>query len=66
MFNECLKDPDFRKFNKTIEDRNWNWKDENFEYSPTRLKQNSGYIGSYCMDGLAMALHIVYHTNSFK
>ena len=25
-----------------------------------------GYIGSYCMDGLAMALHTVWHTNSFK
>lgn len=25
-----------------------------------------GYIGSYCMDGLCMALHTVLFTNSFK
>jgi len=30
------------------------------------MNQYSGYIGSYCMDGLSMALHIIYHTNSFK
>lgn len=24
-----------------------------------------GYIGSYCMDGFAMALHTVMFTNSF-
>lgn len=60
------KDPNFFKFNKTLMDRNWNWKDVNFEYSPTRLRQSPGYIGSYCMDGLAMALHTVYHSKSFK
>ncbi len=30
------------------------------------MKQQPGYIGSYCMDALAMALHTVWHTNSFK
>lgn len=25
-----------------------------------------GYIGSYCMDGFAMALHTVWNTKSFK
>ena len=25
-----------------------------------------GYIGSYCMDALAMALHTVWHGKSFK
>lgn len=24
-----------------------------------------GYIGSYCMDALAMALHTVYHSETF-
>jgi len=47
-------------------DRNWNWKAENFRYSPTRVKQNPGYIGSYAMDGLAMALHILWSTSSFS
>ena len=46
--------------------RNWNWKSENFKYSPERVKRNPGYIGSYCMDGLAMALHILYYTTSFE
>ena len=26
---------------------------------------SAGYFGAYCMDGLAVALHSVYHTNSF-
>ena len=46
--------------------RNWNWKDKNFKYSEERVRKQSGYIGSYCMDGLAMALHVLYYTNSFK
>jgi len=25
------------KFNKMLDDRNWNWLDPNFKYSPTRL-----------------------------
>jgi ADP-ribosylglycohydrolase len=56
----------FKSFNKKIEDRDWNWKSALWNYSPTRLKLNSGYIGSYCMDALAMALHICYHTASFQ
>ena len=47
-------------------DRDWNWKKKDFRYSPTRSKQQPGYIGSYAMDGLAMALHVCYYTNSFK
>ena len=45
--------------------RNWNWKDQNFKYSEERARNNPGYIGSYCMDGLAMALHVLYYTNTF-
>jgi ADP-ribosylglycohydrolase len=46
--------------------RNWNWKDKDFKYDKERAKKQSTYIGSYCMDGLAMALHVLYHTNNFK
>ena len=46
-------------------DRDWNWKKKDFRYSPTRAKENPGYIGSYAMDGMAMALHVVYHTKQF-
>ena len=47
-------------------ERNWNWKDKNFKYSENRAKRNPGYIGSYCMDCMAMALHVCYVTNTFK
>mmetsp|Transcript_84615 Transcript_84615/g.248120 ORF Transcript_84615/g.248120 Transcript_84615/m.248120 type:complete len:265 (-) Transcript_84615:17-811(-) len=47
-------------------DRNWNWKDPNFRYSPGRAASNPDYIGSYCMDNLAMALHCVWSTSTFS
>ena len=47
-------------------DRNWNWKEKDYRYSPSRSKLQPGYIGSYAMDGMAMALHVVYYTNSFR
>jgi len=47
-------------------DAYWNWKDPNYSYSPTRAKQQPGYIGSYAMDALAMAFHCVYYTESFE
>ena len=45
--------------------RNWNWKDKNFKYSKERAENNPGYIGAYCMDCMAMALHVCYVTNAF-
>lgn len=58
--------PKFKKFNKSPElDRNWNWRTKDFTYSDTRNKDQPGYIGSYCMDALAMALFLAYHTDSF-
>ncbi|MCP5505739.1 MAG: ADP-ribosylglycohydrolase family protein [Chlamydiales bacterium] len=45
---------------------NWNWKDEGFTYHPGRLQTQPGYIGSYVMDGLAMALHCIYTTATFE
>ena len=47
-------------------DRVWNWKKKDFKYSPTRSKNQPGYIGSYAMDGMAMALHVLYYINNFK
>ena len=49
-----------------LEDRNWNWKDDNFKFSPNRSVQQPGYIGSYCMDALSMSLHCIHSTNNFK
>ena len=45
--------------------RNWNWKDPNFRYSPERAAKQPEYIGSYAMDGLCMSLHCFYTTNDF-
>ncbi|GHV89607.1 hypothetical protein AGMMS50268_01100 [Spirochaetia bacterium] len=47
-------------------DRNWQWKADDFKYSPARSRANPGYIGSYAMDATAMALHCVWTTNSAK
>lgn len=67
IFNQQkYKIPNFDVYNQTLMDRKWNWRELEFEYSPTRLKHNANYIGSYCMDALAMALHVVYFTASFK
>ena len=49
-----------------LNDRQWNWQAEPFHYAESRAKQQPGYIGSYCMDGLAMSLHCVWVTNSFE
>ena len=46
--------------------RNWNWKEKNYRYSESRAKSNPGYIGSYCMDCMVMALHVCYYTDSFE
>lgn len=46
-------------------DRDWRWMAESYRYSPTRSRQQPGYIGSYAMDGLCMALHCIWTTNSF-
>ena len=56
----------FVRFNKKEADRNWNWKDPHFSYSPFRVQDSPGYVGSYCMDALSMALHTVWHGSSFK
>jgi ADP-ribosylglycohydrolase len=50
-----------KKFTKTSKDRNWNWKQKDFKYSPTREAIMPGYVGSYCLDALSMALHICYY-----
>ena len=46
-------------------DRDWRWKSPGFKYSPERSQKQPGYIGSYSMDGMAMALHCFYTTKNF-
>jgi len=53
----------------------WNWKDENIKLERTVSNRghryngypvSAGYYGAYSMDGLAVALHCIYHTNNFE
>jgi len=55
-------------------ERCWNWKARSLDIAGTLQARGSsyngypvsaGYFGSYCLDGLAMALWSVYHTTSF-
>jgi ADP-ribosyl-[dinitrogen reductase] hydrolase len=48
-----------------LRDRDWRWRAEHYQYSPTRSAQQPGYIGSYAMDNIAMSLHCVWTTDSF-
>jgi ADP-ribosylglycohydrolase len=65
IYGENLKQKIYNPgYNKSIADRNWNWKEKDFKYSPTREKLMPDYIGSYCMDALAMAMHISYYSTS--
>eukprot|EP01022_Parablepharisma_sp_SALTPOND_P010991 TRINITY_DN1454_c0_g1_i1.p1 TRINITY_DN1454_c0_g1~~TRINITY_DN1454_c0_g1_i1.p1 ORF type:complete len:460 (-),score=34.18 TRINITY_DN1454_c0_g1_i1:138-1445(-) len=63
--SKAEEDPPLGVYCKGSADRDWNWKKPKYRFSPTRTAQNSGYIGSYAMDGLSMALHCVYSTESF-
>merc|ERR1719284_1385030 len=58
----------------SAKERCWNWKADTLDlagtigargYSYNGYPVSEGYFGSYCMDGLAMALWSVYHTSSF-
>lgn len=62
---EYLKNYD-PKMNKSIADRNWNWKGKDYKYSPTRTEVETRLIGIYCMDATAMALNIILYSNNFK
>lgn len=55
-------------------ERNWNWRSDSLDITGTlrrRGERYNGYpvlpeyFGAYCMDGLAMALHAVYHSDTF-
>jgi len=53
----------------------WNWKDKNIQLERTLRNRGEtyngygvspGYYGAYSMDGLAVALNCIYHTNNFE
>lgn len=56
-------------------ERCWNWKSNSLNILQTLSNRgreyngrmiSPGYFGAYSMDGLAMALHALYHTSSFN
>ena len=68
---QCLassKNEETHSMNKNLKlkDRQWNWMLEDFRYASSRAYKQPGYIGSYCMDALAMSLHCIWTTNSFN
>jgi len=50
----------------SLENRRWDWQSREHVYCSSRAQENPGYIGSYAMDAVAMALHCVYTTTSFE
>ena len=48
-----------------LSDRDWRWRAPEYHFAPGRAAAQPTYVGSYCMDALAMALHCVYATDSF-
>mmetsp|Transcript_71325 Transcript_71325/g.126034 ORF Transcript_71325/g.126034 Transcript_71325/m.126034 type:complete len:487 (-) Transcript_71325:93-1553(-) len=48
-----------------LERRRWDWKSSDHHYCAFRAEDSPGYIGSYAMDCMSMALHCVYSTKTF-
>jgi len=46
--------------------RDWRWRAPRYHYAPRRAAMQPGYVGSYAMDAVAMALHCVWTTDNFK
>lgn len=46
-------------------ERDWRWRSASWRYAAGRAAAQPGYVGSYCMDALAMALHCIHCTDSF-
>ncbi|KAI9004352.1 ADP-ribosylglycohydrolase-domain-containing protein [Hyaloraphidium curvatum] len=47
-----------------LEDRDWRWRAPSYRFSPSRARAQPGYVGSYAMDALAMALHCAWTAGS--
>lgn len=77
---EVALQPELMKLLNSVEaptslERCWNWRDPKGPYLEETIANrgedynghpvNASYMGSYSMDGLAIALHSFYHTNSY-
>ncbi len=67
LANSQQEDPNLAKAaGLKPKNRNWKWRELDYTYAPSRAKKMPGYVGSYSMDALAMALHCVWTTNTFE
>eukprot|EP01123_Difflugia_compressa_P007067 TRINITY_DN1953_c0_g5_i1.p1 TRINITY_DN1953_c0_g5~~TRINITY_DN1953_c0_g5_i1.p1 ORF type:complete len:518 (-),score=124.56 TRINITY_DN1953_c0_g5_i1:29-1582(-) len=64
-FNDKLL-PSVKNLIMSNPESDFNWKNSNFQYNSNRARSQPGYVGSYAMDAMAMALHCVFTTTSFK
>jgi len=49
-----------------LQNRRWDWRSKDHKYCHARSVEQPGYIGSYAMDNVSMALHCVYFTSTFE
>ena len=49
-----------------LADRDWSWRKPEYRFSPSRAAAQPGYVGSYAMDAVAMALHLVWTSRSLE
>mmetsp|Transcript_8535 Transcript_8535/g.19647 ORF Transcript_8535/g.19647 Transcript_8535/m.19647 type:complete len:420 (+) Transcript_8535:35-1294(+) len=64
LANSVAEKPHKENQSLDLADRNWNWRQARYEYAPGRARKQPGYIGSYAMDALCMALHCAWTTRS--
>jgi len=48
-----------------LQNRRWNWRSPDFRYCAERAREQPGYVGSYAMDNVSMALHCLFTTTTF-
>lgn len=57
--------PSVQNLIQSSSDSDFNWKSKDFKYNAKRAIQQPSYVGSYCMDAVAMALHCIWTTDTF-
>lgn len=63
---QCLVESKHETGKEDDPNRNWQWRAAQYYYAPGRAKMQPGYVGSYAMDALAMALHCVWSTSTYE
>jgi len=66
LAESCMEERCRENEGEKLECRDWRWRSNTYRYAADRVSENPGYVGSYAMDCLAMALHSVWKTSSFE